>query len=181
MKKINSRGWTILEITIALTIFTLLGVAITTLYATGSTLMQISENKLLLQQQCRISLDRVLKELRLARASSVTINAEENSITFQIPESVDGNSGAITWSAPITYAVGGLNNTQLIRTQAGAADIVMANDINNVSTDVNRLRFTGNIPANPSLITVTMSMTRQTLGGHPSVATLSGQARVRNP
>ncbi|MBI4971569.1 MAG: type II secretion system protein [Candidatus Omnitrophica bacterium] len=185
MKMRDQHGWTLLEVVIAISIFTILGMALTTLYATGNTLMQVSQNKLHLQQQCRLSLDRVLKELRLARASSVTINASQDSISFQIPQSVDTNTGAITWSPTITYSVvsstvGTFTNNQLIRTQAGSANIVMANDINNDSQDPNRLLFTGNQAVNPSLITVQMSMNRITLRGHPAVSTLTGQVKVRN-
>lgn len=182
----NQKGWSILEITIAITIFTILGLALTTLYATGNTLMQVSENKLLLQQQCRLSLDRVLKELRLARPGSVSIGAAGDTITFQIPQAINASSGTITWSSSITYSVvpstvGTFTNNQLVRTQAGSADIIMANDINNNQQDPNRLLFAGNTPTNPSLITVTMSMTRPTLRGHPAVASLNGQVKVRNP
>ena len=182
----NQKGWSILEVTIAITVFSILGLALTTLYATGSTLIQVSDNKLLLQQQCRLSLDRILKELRLARPGSVTIGAAGNTITFQIPQSINTNSGAITWSSAITYSVvstqvGTFTNNQLVRTQAGSTNIIMANDVNNTAADPNRLLFAGNIPANPSLITVKMSMTRPTVRGRLAVATLTGQVKVRNP
>lgn len=177
----DSRGFNLIEMIIAMVVFTLLGLSLTTLFATGSTLMQVGENKLVLQQQARLSLDRVLKELRLARPGAVTIPASQDSITFQIPQSINTNSGAITWSGQITYSLGGINNTQLIRTEAGQPNMIMANDINTIATDPNRIRFVGDQNPNPNLITVTMGLRRTTLRGYVAQAALIGQVKVRNP
>ena len=174
-------GWTLIELAIAIAIFTVLSLALTALYATGDALMQISQNKLSLQQQARLSLDRVLKELRLANPGSVAINQNQNSITFQIPQSIDQNSGAITWAPAITYSVGGINNAQLIRTQQASANIIMANDVNDNLQDANRLRFVPDQTPNPNLVTITMGLRRTTLKGHVAVTTLTGEAKLRNP
>ncbi len=176
----KKNGWTLLEMMIAVVVFTLLGLALTMLYATGTTLIQVSENKLALQQQARLGLDRVLKELRLARPGSMTIGAGGNSVTFQIPQSIDPNSGAITWSPVITYSVGGINNTQLLRAE-GAVTTVICNDINNNAGDPNRLIITGNQNPNPNLITIQMGLRRTTLRGHVAQITLTGQVQTRNP
>lgn len=176
------KGWTLLETTVALVVFSLLGLVLAVLYSSGDTMVQVSNIKLSLQQEARLGLDRMLKELRQARSASITINQNQNSISFEVPASIDTNSGAITWSSTITYSVGGINNAQLLRTQVGsAATTVLANNVNNNPQDPNRLQFAVDQQANPGGVTVTLGLTRSTLAGFAANTVLVGEAKVRNP
>lgn len=159
--------------------FAMLMAALMAIYVATDSFMQTSQNTLGLHQECRLSLDSVLKELRQADPSSIAINEDQNSVTFKIPQSIDIESGAITWSAPITYSIGGINNAQLIRTQAGVENAIMANDVNNNLQDSLRLRFVADA-ANPGLISVRMSLRKATLKGNFSTAVLTGQVKLRN-
>ena len=137
----------------------------------GEAQTNLNDNKMVMQENLRESLYRMSQEIRESSPSRASITNNGSLLTFQIPASVS-NSGAITWSSPITYQLGG-NGRQLTRTDTGTGrSTILANDVQNVA-----FAATGN-----PLATITYNITvRRTLtnGRVLSVAS-SGQARLRN-
>ncbi|HIE36245.1 MAG TPA: hypothetical protein EYP89_03295 [Candidatus Omnitrophica bacterium] len=89
--------------------------------------------KVELFQKGRIGLRSMEEEILQTRASLISIPPDGkyyNSITFQIPESIDEN-GNITWSSQITYFLN--NDNQLIRAQDNTSRII--------TTNINDLKF----------------------------------------
>ncbi len=177
----NKKGWTLLEMMVTLGVFAILGLLLMTIFLAGETLVEIGSEKLSLQQEARSSIDRMLKELRQAQPSTITVNAQGNNITFQIPQTVDSNTGEITWSSQITYSIGGINNVQLLRTQVGSASqIVLANHVNNNAGDPNRLQFQLDQVGNPSQITINMGLANTLLKGQTVNIFVTGEVNLRN-
>ncbi len=121
------------------------------------------------------------RELAETRASQMDLATGSNwigSLTFQIPEDLDGDGtvldsgGSLEWSDPIVYAMGGLNGQQLIRTQDGATRVL--------ANGVNALQFRRQI-ATPNVVEIQISVERG--GGFsndPQEGSLSTSVRLRN-
>jgi len=177
----RKKGWSLFETVITLVLFSLLGLLASTVFIAGETMVEVNDSKLSLQQEARLGMTRVLKELRQAQPSSISLSQNNTSITFAIPQSIDPNSGAITWSLPITYSVGGINSAQLIRSQTGSTDTtILANHMNTNLADPNRLQFQLDQSPNPTQVTITMGMQQTILKGQTITADLTGEVNIRN-
>jgi len=121
--------------------------------ATGLTAIEVSEN-------ARIGMDRMIRELRNATQSTISIPAS-GQITFQVP----GNGNVIQ------YALGGATGTELRRTQNGTTTVLCNN--------AQSLQFS---PAPFSGRVITMALRVQKTAASRQVVgkSFSGRVRVRN-
>lgn len=174
IKKI--KGLTLIELLLVVLLFSITMAAIFSVLATGRNSWNAGESQINVQQAARNGLDSMVKELRQAGVSTISgvpANATNySSITFQIPTAI-GLAG-ITWSTSIQYSLGGLNNSQLLRTQSGSQR-VLANNISALS--FNRSA------SNPNVINISITAQKNTFPGftaRQSTITLGSQVRVRN-
>nr|MBU1328121.1 prepilin-type N-terminal cleavage/methylation domain-containing protein [Candidatus Omnitrophota bacterium] len=172
----DDRGFTLLEIIIVVFLFSVISAAIFSVLATGRNSLSAGESQIGVQQACRNGLDSMIKELRQAGVSTITDvpanGTNYSSITFQIPTSIAATG--ITWSSNIQYALGGLNNAQLLRMQSGSQR-VLANNISALS--FNRSA------TNPNVVNISVTAQKNTFPGftaRQSTITLVSQVRLRN-
>lgn len=167
----NNRGFTLPEMMVAMVVFSLTMVLTTMILRGGEEQVRLTEAKMHLQESTRQGLYRMGQDVRESSPSRTAIANGGGALTIQIPARVD-NSGAITWSSPITFQVGG-NGTQLIRTDTGTGQTsILANDIQSVLFAVN-----GN-PIQTVAYTVTA---RRTLTNNRILSVNStGESRLRN-
>ncbi|MDP2921413.1 MAG: prepilin-type N-terminal cleavage/methylation domain-containing protein [Candidatus Omnitrophota bacterium] len=170
------KGFTLIEIVVVAFLFSIISAAIFSVLATGRNSLTSGESRVGVVQACRNGLDSMIKELRQAGAATITgvpaNGTNYSSITFQIPAAIA--SAGITWSNAIQYSLGGLNGTQLIRTQSGNQK-VLANNISAVS--FNRSA------ANPNVVNINITAQKNTFPGFTAgqtIVTLSSQVRARN-
>jgi len=170
------KGFTLLEIIIAVFLFSIISAAIFSVLATARNSLSAGESQVGVQQACRNGLDAMVNELRQTSAlkiADVPANGTNYSaITFQIPAG-DITAG-ITWSSNIQYSLGGLNGKQLIRTQSGSQRI-LGNNISAVS--FNRSA------ANPNVVNISVTAQKNTFPGftaRQSTITINSQVRLRN-
>lgn len=172
----NNQGFTLLEIIIAVFLFSIISAAIFSVLATARNSLSAGESQISVQQACRNGLDAMIKELRQTSASTIpdvpSDGTSYSAITFQIPASLSATG--ITWSSSIRYSLGGLNGKQLIRTQSGSQRI-LGNNISAVS--FNRSA------ANPNVVNISITAQKNTFPGftaRQSTITFNSQVRIRN-
>ena len=171
MKKNRERGLTLLEMLVAVGVFSLLMLLVNTILDGGRKQVWVAENKMHLEESVREGLYRMALEVRETAPSRVAIGANGANLTFQIPANVS-NSGTITWSPPIVYQVGG-NGSQLVRVDSATTQTtILANDVQTVN-----FATVGN-----PVTRVTFSVTAQqnTIDGRALTVTSTGEARLRN-
>lgn len=141
--------------------------------------MNTSDVAMAIESTGREGLYRMIQEIRESAPSRITIAADGNSITFNVPNpSSPVTSGyAVNWPGhSIQYARAGTNNTQIIRTNSTTGQTsVIANDVTDVT-------FTGD-SATPSTVTVTLTLQRNLVNGRSipvNALSLTSQAKVRN-
>ena len=174
LKKNN--GLTLIEIIIVIFLFSIILAAIFTVLATAKTSWKSAGSQLSVQQEARRGLGVVVKELRQARLSTIigvpADGADYSSITFQIPEDI--SETGTTWSTNIQYSIGGLNNSQLLRSQDGN-QTVLANDVSTLN-----LRREAAVP---DTINISITVQKSTFPGFgiiQSDITLGSEVKVRN-
>jgi len=162
-------GFTLVELMVVVALSTMVFYGIFTMLRLGAIQANVAGVRMTIGSSAREGMTRMLQELREASPDSFVWAT--STISFTIPQSVS-DGGSITWGPAITYSLGGTNNTQLLRTQSGQISVV-ANDIQAVN-------FSSNDVTDPSLVTVQMTVQRQTLQGRTYSETLVGQGKVRN-
>ena len=172
----KGRGFTLIELLVAVFLFSIISAAIFSVLATGRNSFDSEESQIGVQQACRNGLDAMIKELRQAGVSTITgvpaDGANYSSIAFQIPAAID--AAGITWSSNIQYALGGLNGTQLIKTQSGNQRVLA----NNISA----LAFNRSA-ANPNAVNLSITAQKNTFPGftaRQSIITMTSSVRPRN-
>lgn len=176
----KEKGFTIIEVMIALALSSIIAYGIYMALRSGDDQIRTAELKMTIQDSAREGLYKMVQELRQSAPERVAIGAGNNSISFQVPDSANPvDSGyEINWSGAhqIQYAIGGVNNQQVIRTNSTTGTtMVMANDAVSLS-------FTGN-GADPTLVTVVIGVQRTLPNGRvvPNTPLLvSAQAEIRN-
>ena len=121
----------------------------------------------------------MIQELRLSAPNKVTIAPDGSFVQFFIPNTTTPLNAdyTVNWTDAdeVTYALGGTDDRQIIRTDQAGKETVMANDITS-------LFFTGD--ANPPhVVTVTVNLQRQMTNERQMTATplqLSAKAELRN-
>lgn len=167
--KNQKRGFTILELLVAMVIFTMMMGLLGVVFIGGRNHAMLTDTKMNLQTSVRDSLTSMSLEIRESSPSRVAIGGGGSTLTFQIPASVT-NSGTIAWSSPVTYRIGG-NGKQLIRNDGAGNTTILANDVQSVNFSF--------VDANTVVYSVTTQ--RTTIEGRNISATLTGDARFRNP
>lgn len=169
----GDRGFTVLELLVTVSLFTMLMLLLGMVIRGGDAQIQQSQARLLLQESLRDSLYRMGQEIRESSPARVAVANAGASVSFQIPAAVS-DGGVITWSNSITYTVGGINNRQLLRTDTGTGQTrVMANDVQSIvfalqGAPVERVSY---------LVTARRDLTN----GRMLTASFTGEARLRNP
>ncbi len=171
----KNKGLTLIEITIVAFLFSIILVSVFSALGVARTSWKSGASQITVQQEARRGLNQMTKELRQARLATIagvpTDGAGYPSITFQIPDTI--TASGTTWSSNIQYSIGGLNNTQLIKTQDGNQRILA----NNVSL----LTFTRNV-AEPDVIDISIGVQKDTFSGFTATQsniTLNSKAKVR--
>jgi type II secretory pathway pseudopilin PulG len=164
-------GFTVVETMVAIFIFLVVLAAAFLVLSTGRNTWWTSTTYIEVNQEIRKAKEWISKELQQGRRVSVAIGANNNSIQFDIPI-VDIGTGAITWQS-VGYSIGGLNNSQLMRTSDTAVKILS----NNI--DPNLTTFTQDLD-NPSRITVAITANKQDKRQRAISARLDFDVNLRN-
>ena len=172
----EDKGFTLLEIIIVVFLFSMIFAALFSVLAVARNSLSAGESQVGIQQACRNGLDAMIKELRQAGVSTISgvpaDGANYSSITFQIPAAI-AETG-ITWSNNIQYGLGGLNGTQLLRTESGSQR-VLANNISALS--FNRTA------TDPDVVNISITAQKNTFPGftaRQSTIVLNSQVKLRN-
>ena len=173
----KSAGLSLIELIIVVFLFSIMTGAIFMLLGTARSCWKSGGSQLSVQQDARRGLNTMAKELRQARLSTISgVPADGtgySSITFQIPQSI--SAAGTTWSTNIQYTVGGLNSSQLLRTQ-DANQRVLANNISSLS-------LSRNAPT-PDIINIALGVQKNTFPGLSAIQTTittATEVKVRNP
>lgn len=173
------RGFTLVEVLITVFIFSLIFMAMFGVLSVGVGSWHTDDVEAGLNQELRKTLMVMNKQLRQSRTSVVTgVPADDNyytSITFKVPEDVDGDGdvidslGNIEWSGDINYSLNA--NNQIIRsTQSGSS--ILANNISS-------LQFRR--PAgNPDIIEIYITAQKATSMGRNLGSSIASSVRMRN-
>lgn len=155
----NKRGFTVIELMTAMCIFAVLIVAIYSILLIGDSTTRTGLTYIELSQDSRLGIDRMIRELRSARRS--TINIPDGSyITFQVPG-----------SDTLQYSLAGIGGRQLIRTE-GETTTVLCNNVQDIQFSPS--------PFSGSTIFITLETQKTSLSGRNLTRTSDISVKVRN-
>lgn len=107
----NSLGFTLIEITISIAIFTIISGIMYSVMRAASEATNVQESKIILRDDARIGLSLMTRSLRMARRGGYVIGPEGNSITFTRVTSSQANMFPVDteynlmFDPPVTYAL----------------------------------------------------------------------------
>lgn len=172
-RMLNQKGITLMELMISIATSTVIAYAIFTGMRVAQAQMDTASVSMTVQTSAREGLYRMIQEIRNSAPTRITIANDENSITFNVPDPDDAvTSGyAVKWPGhSITYD---LQGDQIIRTNnTTGQEAVLANDVTNID-------FEGNA-AQPTMVTVGMTVQRNLVNERAIPVTVTGQAKIRN-
>mgnify|MGYP000860864176 CR=1 FL=1 len=130
----KNKSFTLPEILVAFSIFTLLTIGVFQVMSVGKNFWFTGDISMELRQEIIKTFMKMENELRKTRPAQITLGSGTSSsmLTFRIPNDNNGNgtildaSGNVEWSNPITYALNDAN--QITRTTSGSTTI-LANNI----------------------------------------------------
>lgn len=176
MKFKRLKGLTLIEAIIVTLLFSIVLASLFTILRAVNISWESGGSQLSVQQEARRAINAMAKELRQARtltiAGTPADGTNHSTIIFNIPETI--SESGVTWSSNIQYALGGLNNAQLIRTQNGGQR-VMANYISALSFSRD--------PSAIDVINISITAQKNTFSGFgtsQSDITLNSEIKVRN-
>lgn len=173
-------GFTLIEVMIVVAISTMIAYTIFVALLAGENHANTAQIRMTIQDSAREGLYRMIQEIRQSAPDRITLGADNNSIQFQIPDPDNSlkDDYTVNWNGAYTiqYALGGLNNRQIVRNNMTTGQTtIVANDVTDVA-------FTG-VGTNPRVITVTMSVQRALTNGRlipEQPLQMTAQAEVRN-
>ncbi|MFC1624253.1 type II secretion system protein J [Candidatus Omnitrophota bacterium] len=173
----KDKGLTLIETIIVVALFTIIFAAIFKTLRIARVSWNSSGSQLKVQQETRRGLGTMIRELRQAQLSTIAgvpaDGADYNSVTFKIPVSIS-ETGAV-WSGNIQYSLGGLDNEQLLRTQVGEDQRVLANNISTLTFSRNALT--------PEILNISITAQKDTFPGEDTIQsdiTLASEVEIRN-
>lgn len=164
-------GYTLLEMMVTLVVFSLLALAAASVFNQSQDSLDWNYQALTLDKELRRALFTMAREIRESSPSSPTpLTATSNSLAFEIPASVSGNT--VTNWTQITYTLGAGNT--VTRTSSGQTTPM--------GNNVTALNFT--YPADP--VTQPRTVQIQMTGARAALKrtvtrTVTGQVVLRNP
>ncbi|MFH1045695.1 MAG: prepilin-type N-terminal cleavage/methylation domain-containing protein [Candidatus Omnitrophota bacterium] len=174
MKRKRENGFTLVEVVVALVIFVLISGVILSVLLTGKVSWYMGTTHIELTQDFRWAMDWLMDDLRQAGSGSITnVPPDGNwrtAINFFIPSGESG--GYVTWDfTPIVYSLGGINNTQLLRTH-GNEQRTLANSV--VTFQVRRSA------SSPGMVEVQMQAQKRAVSYHLVSDAINFQLKLRN-
>lgn len=163
-------AFTLIEIMVSVSILLVVLAAIFMVLSTGRNTWWSSTVSAEVHQEVRKAEEWISKELRQGIRTSINIPVSEDSIAFRVPSNVS-NGGVITPSQVITYYLGGLNNSQLLRSVGGNINVLA----NNIQPPV----FHQDLD-DPQIIEVTITANKNDYRGRSISATLDFKVKLRN-
>ncbi|PYN86279.1 MAG: hypothetical protein DMD87_17665 [Candidatus Rokuibacteriota bacterium] len=181
-------GFTLVELMVAMSIFLLILVGIFQVFDPSRNAYQVSERKLGVQQNARVAMDRMSRQIRMAGYFPENIDADNtndlsNSIQVATESalSISGDLDMTGASSAYTFC---LDNTGLRRVRGtigtGASYICANGDL--MAESVTALRFAYFDSANnpvPNPPPSTYNLDAQGLGGAPNFASVTERSAVR--
>lgn len=174
--ELNEEGFTLVEMMIVLVATSILLIGVYGAMFSGNDQARETDIKMALQDQGREGLYKMIQEIRQSAPDRVEINGDGDEIVFDLPDATDlvDESFDVNWdgASSVTYSLSG---GQLVREVDGDVTDVIANDVTGIT-------FEGDA-ANPSIVTITLALQRNTIKGRSIPATpmqVAGQAEVRN-
>lgn len=175
----NQQGFTVVELMIVAALSLIIAYGIFTAISTGNDQIRTADLKMNIQDSAREGIYRMVQEMRLSAPDRIWPNG--TTIEFVIPDGANplAVDYKVDWNLGhrIRYALGGVNNTQIIRTD------LLTGQTSVIANDVVNLGFQGN-GANPTVVTVTVGVQRALGNGRLVPAQplqITGQAEIRNP
>ncbi len=178
--KMKRPGFTLVEVMVSTALSVIIAFTVFAVLRAGDAQSQTAQVQMILKDSAREGLYKMIQEIRQSAPDRVSIGAGNATIQFNIPDPANAVTADfhVDWadSFLIEYRLGGLNNSQILRTNLTTNQItIMANDVVGVL-------FAGN-QANPTLVTVTMNVQRRLLNGRLlpfQPLQMSAQAEIRN-
>lgn len=176
----GQRGFSVIELMVSVAVSAMIAYAIFAVMRAGQEQVQQTQLKMFIQDSAREGLYKMTQEIRLSAPDRIDILNGGNQIQFSVPDPGDPTNSdfSINWddAHQIQYALGGINGTQLIRTDisTGLASVI-ANDV----TDID---FAGN-GTDPDTVTITVSVQRRLTNNRLVPANplqMTAQAEIRN-
>lgn len=156
----------------SVSIFSFVCVVIFGAYQLGMNSWDLISVESSLAGEARMGIERMNKELRTSKLSNID-SSSSTQLRFKVPTAINSSTGAITtWSNWIRYSRGGINGSQLLRTDEGTKAVTV------LANQVTSLQFTAN--SNPSTISMSLTAQKTTANGTLIPVTLSGTADLRN-
>ena len=158
IKADDQRGFTLIELLIVAALGSLIAMAMYGVMMTGQTQFQSSRVKMELQDTSREGLYKMSQEIRQSAPSRITITGGGTGIQFNVPNPaapIDNTTFAVNWNGghTINYSLGGLNNSQIVRSNITTGDATV------IANDVTGITFTGN-SASPTVVAFTLTPAR---------------------
>ncbi|HOW59213.1 MAG TPA: hypothetical protein PLO78_05745 [Candidatus Omnitrophota bacterium] len=174
------RGFTIIELVLVAFLSSFIILGSFAAFTVGNEQAQLSQTKMTLESSARDALYKMAQEIRQSAPSRITIAAGGASILFAVPDPANLITATygVNWAGchMIRYALGGVNNRQLIRTD------VSANQSSVIANDITALQFAMGV-SQIRVISITLSTQRTLISGRPVPDTplqLTAQVEVRN-
>lgn len=164
--KRNSGGFGLMELLIASVIVVFISSVLVVVLKQGQEAWRTRSNTMTISFELRRGMQSLTREIAQTRANQMNIPADGNwynTMTLSVPQDVDGNgtvldgAGALEWSNPIQYLLGGVDGRQVQRVQAGNTRVL--------AHGVTLLRFR-RTAASPSVVEINFSVQRGALNGN---------------
>lgn len=176
----EKKGFTILELAIAVAVSTIIIAGIFMIFRVGSEQTQFSQTKMLLEDSAREALFEMTQEIRQSAPSRILIGNNGAALQLLVPDpsSFVDASYAVDWDSAHTIQYAIANGTSQLRRTDTAT-----NKTSVLANDVSAIQFAGDAPQ-PNIVRITISVQRQLVSGRWVPAQplqLTAEAKVRNP
>ena len=158
------RGYTLVELIVVCTILTVILGGLTTVFVSASTAQIEQTQRFQAQQQARLALDKIRREVHCA--SAITPTGQSSSVTLTLPAGCPSGSGLVTWCTfPVATSRYGLYRAPgavCLTSGARLADFLVSTKIFNFSaaTTSSRGKLHVTLPVNvkPSKLNLTYAL-----------------------